>query len=105
MVVVTENASFLINAHVHLDGMVQRVIQVGVSLNRQNHNKNFITHFKRNNNSSYPLFLSTFKLFVVKVVSKVKGNVLNQMFAFVLMAGLENHVLKPQSQPQLQPQL
>ena len=45
-----------------------------------------------------------FKLFVVKVVSKVKGNVLNQMFAFVLMAGLENHVLKPQPNPQPQPQ-
>ena len=57
-----------------------------------------------------------FKLFVVKVVSKVKGNVLNQMFAFVLMAGLESLViyqphqkgsklhLQPKLQPQQQPQ-
>ena len=101
MVVVMENASFLINAHVHLDGMVQHVIQVGVSVNRKkNHNKNFIIQFKRNTITALNLlFLPMFKLFVVKVVSKVKGNVLNQMFAFVLMAGLEKHVMNPQPQP------
>ena len=108
-----ENAPFQINAHVHLDGMVQHVIQVGVSLNRQNENKNFVIHLKRNDNSSYPLLLYMFKLFVVKVVSKVKGNVFNQIFASVLMAGLENPVINqpnqhpkyyPHPQPKLQPQ-
>ena len=46
-------------------------------------------------------------------MSKVKGNVFNQIFASVLMAGLENHVIyqshqrpgaQPQPQQQQQPQ-
>ena len=70
------------------------------------HKKHNNSHLQTNQNSCHKLF----QLFVVKVVSKVKGNVFNLIFASVLMAGPENLVIyqphqHPQPQPQLQQQL
>ena len=57
MVAVMENAPFLINAHVHLDGMVQHVIQVGVSVNRKKSQQKLYHTFQKKLLSSFSFYV------------------------------------------------